>query len=89
MEMGSTFALMVSSSPLLATHVLGMTLDAFGADHVLWGTDSIWWGSPQWQIERSAVSKCPTQRTKALWLEATDGRSKTTDLWLECVRSSD
>jgi len=51
MEMGSTFALMVSSSPLLATHVLGMTIDAFGADHVLWGTDSIWWGSPQWQIE--------------------------------------
>ena len=20
-------------------------------DHVLFGTDSIWWGSPQWQIE--------------------------------------
>jgi hypothetical protein len=28
-----------------------MIIDAFGADHVLWGTDSIWWGSPQWQIE--------------------------------------
>lgn len=51
MEMGSTFALMVSSSPLLASHVMGMIIDAFGADHVLWGTDSIWWGSPQWQIE--------------------------------------
>jgi len=51
MELGSTFALMVSSSPLLAAHVLGMIIDAFGADHVLWGTDSIWWGSPQWQIE--------------------------------------
>ena len=25
--------------------------DAFGADHVLWGTDSIWYGTPQWQIE--------------------------------------
>jgi len=24
---------------------------AFGPDHVLWGTDSIWWGSLQWQIE--------------------------------------
>src|SRR5215467_4795467 len=23
----------------------------FGADHVLWGTDSIWYGTPQWQIE--------------------------------------
>jgi uncharacterized protein len=51
MELGSTFALMVSSSPLLAAYVLGMIIDAFGADHVLWGTDSIWWGSPQWQIE--------------------------------------
>ena len=25
--------------------------DAFGADHVLWGTDSIWYGTPQWQID--------------------------------------
>ena len=22
-----------------------------GADHVFWGTDSVWYGSPQWQIE--------------------------------------
>lgn len=22
-----------------------------GADHVCWGTDSVWFGSPQWQIE--------------------------------------
>jgi predicted TIM-barrel fold metal-dependent hydrolase len=51
MELGSTFALMVSSSPLLCAHVLGMIIKAFGDDHVLWGTDSIWWGSPQWQIE--------------------------------------
>ncbi|HVP43682.1 MAG TPA: amidohydrolase family protein [Terriglobales bacterium] len=51
MEMGSTFALMVSANPLLAAHVLGMIIDAFGDDHLLWGTDSIWWGSPQWQIE--------------------------------------
>jgi hypothetical protein len=28
-----------------------MILDAFGDDHLLWGTDSVWWGSPQWQIE--------------------------------------
>lgn len=51
MEIGSTFAVMVASSPVLAAQVLGMIIDAFGADHVLWGTDSIWWGSPQWQIE--------------------------------------
>lgn len=51
MELGTSFGTMVVTHPLLAAHVLGMIIDAFGADHLLWGTDSIWWGSPQWQIE--------------------------------------
>ncbi len=50
-ELGSTFGQMVITSPLLCAHVLGMLVQSLGADHVLWGTDSIWWGSPQWQIE--------------------------------------
>ena len=28
-----------------------LTPRSFGADHVIWGTDCIWWGSPQWLIE--------------------------------------
>ena len=51
MELGSTFGMMAITQPLLCCHVLGMIIDAFGSDHLLWGTDSIWWGSPQWQIE--------------------------------------
>jgi len=51
MELGTSFGSMVVPHPMLAAHVLGMIIDAFGADHLLWGTDSIWWGSPQWQIE--------------------------------------
>jgi len=51
MELGSTFGMMAITQPLLCCHVLGMIIESFGADHVLWGTDSIWWGSPQWQIE--------------------------------------
>ncbi len=51
MELGATFGMTVISFPLLAAHMLGMIIEAFGDDHVLWGTDSIWWGSPQWQIE--------------------------------------
>jgi len=50
-ELGSTFGQMVITAPLLCGHVLGMLVKSLGADHVLWGTDSIWWGSPQWQIE--------------------------------------
>jgi len=41
--------------------VLGMILDVFDSDHVLWGTDSIWWGSPQWQIEAMRRLEMPAQ----------------------------
>ena len=51
MELGSTFGQLVSSQPPLCAHLLGQIIGAFGADHVLWGTDSIWYGTPQWQIE--------------------------------------
>ena len=51
MEMGSTFAQLVTTNPAACAHLLGQMIDAFGSDHVLWGTDSIWYGTPQWQIE--------------------------------------
>lgn len=51
MELGSTFGQLVTTNPTACAHLLGQSIDAFGADHVLWGTDSIWYGTPQWQIE--------------------------------------
>ena len=50
-ELGTTFGLTVITAPMLCGHILGMLVQSLGADHVLWGTDSIWWGSPRWQIE--------------------------------------
>ena len=38
------------SSPDEAAHVLGKLLSRVGEDRVLWGTDGIWYGSPQPQI---------------------------------------
>ena len=37
-------------NPDQAAHVLGKLLVAFGSERILWGTDSIWYGSPQDQI---------------------------------------
>jgi len=49
-ELGSTwFNLM--RSPDEAAHLLGKLLLAVGEDRILWGTDSIWYGSPQGQID--------------------------------------
>jgi predicted TIM-barrel fold metal-dependent hydrolase len=41
----------VMGDPDEAAHVLGKLLLAVGADRILWGTDSIWYGSPQDQIQ--------------------------------------
>jgi uncharacterized protein len=51
MELGSTFGQLATINPTACAHLLGQVIAAFGTDHVLWGTDSIWYGTPQWQIE--------------------------------------
>ena len=49
-ELGSTWFTLLRD-PTQAAHGLGKLLSAFGPDNILWGTDSIWYGSPQGQIE--------------------------------------
>jgi hypothetical protein len=49
-ELGSTWR-SVMGAPDEAAHLLGKLLVAVGEDRVLWGTDSIWYGSPQDQIQ--------------------------------------
>jgi hypothetical protein len=41
--------------------LLGQIIGAFGADHVIWGTDCIWWGSPQWLIEAFRRYQIPAE----------------------------
>src|SRR5262249_12125305 len=49
-ELGSTWRF-VMRDPTTAAHLLGKLLKHMGEDNVLWGTDSIWYGSPQDQIQ--------------------------------------
>lgn len=48
-EIGSTWRYLMRD-PDQAAHVIGKLLKYVGEDRVLWGTDSIWYGSPQDQI---------------------------------------
>ncbi len=61
MELGSTFAQLVTAHPKICAHLLGQLIQAFGVDHVLWGTDSIWYGTPQWQIEAFRRFRIPEE----------------------------
>lgn len=49
-EIGSTWW-SVLGDPDKAAHVLGKLLAHFGPERIRWGTDSVWYGSPQQQIE--------------------------------------
>ncbi|MGH7931026.1 MAG: amidohydrolase family protein, partial [Candidatus Binatia bacterium] len=49
-ELGSTWRYLLRD-PDSAAHALGKLFKYMGEDNVLWGTDSIWYGSPQDQIQ--------------------------------------
>ena len=49
-ELGSTWRFLMRN-PDSAAHSLGKLLKYCGENNVLWGTDSIWYGSPQDQIQ--------------------------------------
>jgi hypothetical protein len=44
--------------------MMGMLVKGLGADHVVWGTDSVWFGSPQWQIEALRRLEVPEDMRK-------------------------
>jgi predicted TIM-barrel fold metal-dependent hydrolase len=50
-DLGQIFAQTVVVEPRLAAALMGMLVKGLGADHVVWGTDALWTGAPQWQIE--------------------------------------
>ena len=50
-DTAASFAFTVLTHPRLAAAMIGILARGLGADHVFWGTDSVWYGSPQWQIE--------------------------------------
>ena len=50
-ELGSTWRFVSMRDPTSAAHAMGKLFKYIGEDNVLWGTDSIWYGSPQDQIQ--------------------------------------
>jgi predicted TIM-barrel fold metal-dependent hydrolase len=70
-ELGSTWRFLMRD-PEQAAHGLGKLIRYCGPDNVLWGTDSIWYGSPQDQIQAfRAFQIAPALREKHGYAEIT------------------
>ena len=63
-EVGTAFANSAVADPRFAAAFVGTLVRGLGADHVLWGTDSVWYGSPQWQIEAMRRLEIPAEMQK-------------------------
>lgn len=60
-ELGSSFGSKVASGPIETGHFLGKLLLAFGEDNIVWGTDAIFNGTPQWQINAMKTFQMPRE----------------------------
>jgi predicted TIM-barrel fold metal-dependent hydrolase len=63
-DLGQIFAQSTVAEPRLCAAMLGMLVKGLGADHVVWGTDAIWTGAPQWQIEAMRRLEIPEEMQK-------------------------
>ena len=79
-DLGQVFAQSTIADPRVAAVIMGQLIRGLGADHVCWGTDAIWTGSPQWQIEALRRLEIPEALQKKYGLQPlgpADGTVKT------------
>jgi len=68
-DLGQIFAHSNMAEPRVAAYMLGVMIAGMGADHVVWGTDSLWTGAPQWQIEALRRMEIPEDIQKTYGLK--------------------
>jgi uncharacterized protein len=78
-DIGTSFAMSATANPRFSAAFMGTLVKGLGHDHVFWGTDSVWYGSPQWQIEalrRLEIPEDMRQKHGFAALGAADGPVK-------------
>ena len=63
-DLGQIFAQSTVAEPRLCAAMMGQLVKGLGADHVVWGTDAVWTGAPQWQIEALRRLEIPEDMQK-------------------------
>ena len=63
-DTGTSFAMCAVTNPRFCAAMMGTLVKGLGHDHIFWGTDSVWYGSPQWQIEAFRRLEIPEDMQK-------------------------
>jgi predicted TIM-barrel fold metal-dependent hydrolase len=63
-DTGTCFAVSAVTNPRFCAAMMGTLVKGLGYDHIFWGTDSVWYGSPQWQIEAFRRLEIPEDMQK-------------------------
>jgi predicted TIM-barrel fold metal-dependent hydrolase len=63
-DLGQIFAQSTVAEPRLCAAMLGQLVKGLGFDHVVWGSDAVWTGAPQWQIEALRRLEIPEEMQK-------------------------
>jgi uncharacterized protein len=89
-EIGTSFANSAVANPRFAAAFIGQLVNMMGQENVVWGSDSVWYGSPQWQIEAMRRLEIPEDMMKKQnWktqLGAADGPVKSKIFGLNTAR---
>jgi uncharacterized protein len=84
-ELGSVWRI-VMGRPDMAAHVIGKLLRHVGEDRILWGTDCIWYGSPQDQIQAFRAFEISAEFQERYSYPALTPRAKRKILGLNAAR---
>ena len=85
-EIGTTFASTVITFPTVCAHILGQLLKFMGEDRVVFGSDAVWYGSPQWQIEAFWRFQIPEEMRRRYGYPRLTGEIKRKILGLNSAR---
>ena len=77
-EIGTTFASTAVTNPRFCAAFIGQMVNMMGPERVVWGTDSVWYGSPQWQIEAMRRLEVPEDMQAKYDLPALGGENSLT-----------
>lgn len=85
-EIGTTFASCVITFPTVCAHLFGQFMKLMGEDRILFGSDSVHYGAPQWQIDALWRFEIPEKMRKQWGYPDLDEKAKRKILGLNAAK---